>query len=81
MPATCIWSWRKRNPEYGSLPRKSDGRAPGDAHGLDVDASGAGVLTEPRMYQILRQPQRITDRTADIAFPDGNAEAFVITSG
>jgi hypothetical protein len=58
-----------------------DGRAPGDAHGLDVDASGAGVLTEPRMYQILRQPQRITDRTADIAFPDGSAEAFVITSG
>jgi len=29
-----------------------DGRAPGDAHGLDVDAA---VWLEPRMYQLLRQ--------------------------
>ncbi len=26
-----------------------DGQPPGDAHGLDVDESGAGTLSEPRM--------------------------------
>ena len=58
-----------------------DGHAPGDAHGLDVDAAGMGVVDEPRMYQLLRQPHPITDRTAEIAFPDGGAEAFVVTFG
>jgi hypothetical protein len=48
---------------------------------VDVDASGAGVVARPRMYQLLRQPHPITDHTAEIAFPDGRAEAFVITFG
>ena len=58
-----------------------DGRAPGDPHGLDVDPAGTGVVVEPRMYQLLRQPRPITDGTVEIAFPDGDAEAFVITFG
>ena len=32
-----------------------DGQPPGDAHGLDVDASGEGIVSEPRMYQLVRQ--------------------------
>ena len=32
-----------------------DGQPPGDAHGLDVDESGEGTVTEPRMYQLVRQ--------------------------
>lgn len=58
-----------------------DGQAPGDGHGLDVDASGAGVLAEPRMYQLIRQRPPITDRVAEISFPDGGVDAFVITFG
>jgi thiol-disulfide isomerase/thioredoxin len=58
-----------------------DGRIPGDAHGLDVDAAGTGQIVEPRMYQLLRQPRPITDRTAELSFPDGAAEAFVVTYG
>ncbi len=27
-----------------------DGQGPGDAHGLDVDAKGNGVIDEPRLY-------------------------------
>ena len=33
-----------------------DGEPPGEAHGLDADASGHGTLAEPRMYQLVRQP-------------------------
>jgi Thioredoxin like C-terminal domain len=58
-----------------------DGRPSGHAHGLDVDAAGEGILDEPRMYQLLRQGHPVTDRTAEIAFPDGDVEAFVITFG
>ena len=32
-----------------------DGQPPGDAHGVDVDASGEGIVSEPRMYQLVRQ--------------------------
>ena len=58
-----------------------DGRAPAEAHGLDVDGAGAGVVVEPRRYHLLRQPHPITDRTAEVRFLDGGAEAFVITFG
>ena len=37
---------------------KLDGQAPGDAHGLDVDEAGNGVVTEPRLYQLIRQRGR-----------------------
>jgi hypothetical protein len=58
-----------------------DGEVPGDAHGLDVDEDGMGVVLEPRMYQLIRQQRSITDRTVDIAFDQGVVEAFVITFG
>ena len=41
-----------------------DGQPPGDAHGLDVDESGEGTLSEPRMYQLVRQ--RGPDPPADV---------------
>ena len=58
-----------------------DGQAPGDAHGLDIDAAGAGMVVEPRRYQLLRQRHTIMDHTAEITFLDGGAEAFGITFG
>jgi hypothetical protein len=58
-----------------------DGHALGDAHGLDIDAAGEGIIEEPRMYQLIRQEHPITDRTAEITFPDAGAHAFVITFG
>jgi hypothetical protein len=36
-----------------------DGRAPGTAHGRDVDDQGAGVIVKPRLYQLIRQPYPI----------------------
>ncbi len=58
-----------------------DGRAPGPAHGLDVDEHGIGKVDEPRMYQLIRQPKPISDRQFEIEFIDSGAEVFVFTFG
>jgi thiol-disulfide isomerase/thioredoxin len=58
-----------------------DGQPPADAHGLDIDAAGAGAIHEPRMYQLIRQQHPVTDLTAELTFLDGRAEAYVITFG
>ncbi|MBD0258741.1 MAG: thioredoxin family protein [Cytophagales bacterium] len=58
-----------------------DGLPPGAAHGLDVDAQGNGTLSEPRLYQLVRQPGRIADRQFEITFPDAGVEAFAFTFG
>lgn len=58
-----------------------DGRPPGPAHGVDVDEGGHGVLSEPRMYQLIRQPNPIDDRRFEIEFLDPGAEAFCFTFG
>jgi thiol-disulfide isomerase/thioredoxin len=58
-----------------------DGQPPGAGHGVDVDAHGFGTMTEQRMYQLIRQPQPITDRVCEIEFPDAGAELFSFTFG
>jgi len=58
-----------------------DGRPPGDDHGLDVDESGHGAVSEPRMYQLVRQRGRIRERTFEIAFLDPGVRAYVFTFG
>ena len=35
-----------------------DGQPPGDDHGTDVDGQGRGTVTEPRLYQLIRQTAR-----------------------
>jgi len=58
-----------------------DGAPPGVAHGLDVDEQGNGTASEPRMYQLIRQPASILDRTFDIEFLDAGVEVFDFTFG
>ena len=58
-----------------------DMEPPRDASGSDVDDDGAGVLTEPRMYQLVRQRGPIADRLFTIDFLDRGAEAFAFTFG
>jgi thiol-disulfide isomerase/thioredoxin len=58
-----------------------DGQAPGPAHGLDVDDQGTGVVTEPRLYQLIRQPGSIEDRMFEIEFLDAGVETFSFTFG
>ena len=58
-----------------------DAEPPGDAHGLDVDEQGRGTLVEPRLYQLIRQPGSIDDRTFEIAFDAPGVEAYAFTFG
>jgi thiol-disulfide isomerase/thioredoxin len=58
-----------------------DGQPPGAAHGLDVDDQGNGTVTEPRLYQLIRQRAPIADRLFEIEFLDPGVEAFVFTFG
>jgi cytochrome c biogenesis protein CcdA/thiol-disulfide isomerase/thioredoxin len=58
-----------------------DGRAPGADHGLDTDAEGYGVVTEERLYQLVRQQSSIQDRTFRIEFLVPGVRAYSFTFG
>jgi thiol-disulfide isomerase/thioredoxin len=58
-----------------------DGDPPGDARGLDVDQEGNGSVTQQRLYQLVREPRRIEDRTFEITFPEPGVEAYCFTFG
>ena len=58
-----------------------DGQPPGAAHGLDVDEGGTGTVVEQRLYQLIRQPRPIADRTLVIEFLDAGVETFAFTFG
>jgi cytochrome c biogenesis protein CcdA/thiol-disulfide isomerase/thioredoxin len=58
-----------------------DGQAPGDAHGTDVTPDGSGTVTEQRLYQLVRQPGAVQDRTFTIEFLDPNVSAYAFTFG
>lgn len=58
-----------------------DGKAPGNAHGTDVAPDGSGSVTEQRLYQLVRQPGGVTDRTFSIEFLDPGVSAYAFTFG
>ena len=58
-----------------------DGQPPGPSHGLDVDSQGNGTVSEHRLYQLIRQPGTIQDRTFEIEFLDAGVETFSFTFG
>jgi thiol-disulfide isomerase/thioredoxin len=58
-----------------------DGQPPGEAHGTDADGDGNGTLGQQRVYQLVRQPGPITDRTFEITFLDPGAQAYSFTFG
>jgi hypothetical protein len=65
MPATCTWSWDR----------------PPQAHGVDVDGDGNGVLTAQRLHQLIRQPLPVADRRFEIEFDDPGVLVTVFTFG
>ena len=58
-----------------------DGEPPDAAHGLDVDERGHGTLSQQRLYQLIREPGSIADRTFEITFLAPGAEAYCFTFG
>tara|TARA_R110001599_G_scaffold171353_1_gene362050 strand:- start:31035 stop:32159 length:1125 start_codon:yes stop_codon:yes gene_type:complete len=60
---------------------KIDGHAPGRDHGTDTDADGKGVITETRLYQLVRQSGAVKNRTFEIRFLDAGVSAYAFTFG
>jgi hypothetical protein len=58
-----------------------DGQPPAAAHGTDIDDQGDGTVTYPRLYQLIRQPGPITERTFQISFLDPGVQAYAFTFG
>jgi hypothetical protein len=58
-----------------------DGQLPGASHGVDTDADGNGTVTEPRLYQLIRQTTPVVTRQFEIEFLDAGVEAFAFTFG
>jgi cytochrome c biogenesis protein CcdA/thiol-disulfide isomerase/thioredoxin len=57
-----------------------DGRAPGAVAGMDVNAAGEGVVSEQRLYQLIRG-DGAGDRTFRIEFLDPGVKAYAFTFG
>jgi thiol-disulfide isomerase/thioredoxin len=58
-----------------------DGQPPGAAHGTDVDDQGNGTVADPRLYQLVRQPGPVGDRTFEITFLAPGVQAYAFTFG
>jgi cytochrome c biogenesis protein CcdA/thiol-disulfide isomerase/thioredoxin len=58
-----------------------DGAAPGESHGADINADGEGMVTDHRLYQLVRQSGPITDHTFSIQFLDPDVQAYAFTFG
>ncbi len=56
-------------------------KAPGRAHGADIDEHGAGLLQYGRLYQLIRQQGVVQDATLTITFAEPGAEAYAFTFG
>jgi hypothetical protein len=58
-----------------------DGQPPGAGHGAGVDGDGNGTLAQQRVYQLIRQPGPVADRTFEITFLGAGAQAYCFTFG
>jgi cytochrome c biogenesis protein CcdA/thiol-disulfide isomerase/thioredoxin len=58
-----------------------DGVDPGDSKGADITADGSGVVTEQRLYQLIRLVHPGAEHTVEIEFQDAGVEAFAFTFG
>jgi thiol-disulfide isomerase/thioredoxin len=58
-----------------------DGQPPGPDAGDDLDQNGTGSLSEPRLYQLVRQHGPITGRTVEITFFERGVRAYAFTFG
>jgi thiol-disulfide isomerase/thioredoxin len=58
-----------------------DGEEPASSAGVDCDDRGRGVVSEPRMYQLVRQRGPIDEHTFEIAFAAPGVGAYVFTFG
>jgi cytochrome c biogenesis protein CcdA/thiol-disulfide isomerase/thioredoxin len=58
-----------------------DGKPPGENHGVDADADGNGIVTDQRLYQLIREAGPVGEHTFEIRFLDSGVQAFAFTFG
>jgi thiol-disulfide isomerase/thioredoxin len=58
-----------------------DGSSPGANHGADTNANGDGVITEQRLYQLIRQTSAVGEHVFSIEFLDNDVQAYSFTFG
>ncbi|MGH2712478.1 MAG: redoxin domain-containing protein [Thermoleophilaceae bacterium] len=58
-----------------------DGGPPGAARGVDVDGGGEGVAADRRLFQLVRQPERVDEHTFEITFLEPGVEVYAFTFG
>lgn len=58
-----------------------DGKAPGEMHGTDVTPDGRGVVTDQRLYQLIRQTDGAGEHTFSIEFEQAGVAAYAFTFG
>jgi cytochrome c biogenesis protein CcdA/thiol-disulfide isomerase/thioredoxin len=58
-----------------------DGKAPGEMHGADIAPDGHGVVTDQRLYQLIRQTDGVGEHTFSIEFEQAGVAAYAFTFG
>jgi thiol-disulfide isomerase/thioredoxin len=58
-----------------------DGQPPRADRGGDVDEGGNGIVSQQRLYQLIRQKSPVQERRFEIEFLDPGVEAFAFTFG
>jgi thiol-disulfide isomerase/thioredoxin len=90
-PGRVLFRFHSRDLHFVLAPTKDgkpvrfkvilDGAAPGENSGSDCAPDGSGEVQEPRLYQLIRQKDKIIDRTFEIEFLDPGARAVDFTFG
>jgi thiol-disulfide isomerase/thioredoxin len=58
-----------------------DGHEPGASAGVDCNERGEGLVSQPRLYQLIRQRESIVERTVEITFAEPGVGAYALTFG
>ncbi|OKB64878.1 cytochrome C biogenesis protein [Serratia marcescens] len=58
-----------------------DGKVPGEMHGVDVAPDGSGMITDQRLYQLIRQTDGAGEHTFSIEFERAGVSAYAFTFG
>ena len=58
-----------------------DGDPPGESHGLDAGEDGTGIVSWPRLFQLVRQRGPVREHTFEIEFLDPGIAVYVFTFG
>ena len=58
-----------------------DGQPPGSSHGVDTDEDGNGLLSDGRLYQLVRARGAVREQTLQITFREPGVAAYAFTFG